>query len=146
MIRFAWTRFRTQALVAAAALAILAVILLVTGIRLAHAYDTAVAVCNQHGNCATAGPPSPNGYLTASMRTWHRRSSSPSPLHRDVLGAPLAAREFETGTFRLAWTQGVTRTRWLAVKLGVVGAASMAVAGLLSLMVTWWGSPLTGPA
>ena len=57
-------------------------------------------------------------------------------------GAPLAAREFETGTFRLAWTQGVTRTRWLAVKLAVVGAASMAVAGLLSLMVTWWSSPI----
>ena len=57
-------------------------------------------------------------------------------------GAPLISREFETGTFRLAWTQGVTRTRWLAVKLGLVGVASMAVAGLLSLMVTWWSSPL----
>jgi len=48
--------------------------------------------------------------------------------------SPLAAREFETGTFRLAWTQGITRTRWLAVKLGVVGAASMAVAGFCF----WW--------
>ena len=57
-------------------------------------------------------------------------------------GAPLVARELETGTFRLAWTQSVTRTRWLAVKLGVVGVASMAVAGLLSLLVTWWASPL----
>ena len=46
------------------------------------------------------------------------------------------------GTFRLAWTQSVTRTRWLAVKLGVVGLASVAVAGLFSLMVTWWSSPL----
>ena len=45
-------------------------------------------------------------------------------------GAPLVARELETGTFRLAWTQSVTRTRWLAVKLGVVGLASMVVAGL----------------
>ena len=57
-------------------------------------------------------------------------------------GAPLIARELETGTYRLAWTQGVTRKRWLAVKLGLVGLASMAVAGLLSLMVTWWSSPL----
>jgi hypothetical protein len=56
-------------------------------------------------------------------------------------GAPLVAREFETGTFRLAWTQGISRTRWLAVKLGLVGAFSMIVAGLLSLMVTWWSSP-----
>ena len=57
-------------------------------------------------------------------------------------GAPLAARELETGTYQLAWTQGVTRKRWLAVKLGLVGLASVAVAGLFSLMVTWWSSPL----
>jgi ABC-2 type transport system ATP-binding protein len=57
-------------------------------------------------------------------------------------GAPLIAREFETGSFRLAWTQGVTRTRWLAVKLGVAGVASMSADGLLSLMVTWWSSPI----
>jgi hypothetical protein len=57
-------------------------------------------------------------------------------------GAPLVAREFEEGTFRLAWTQSVTRKRWMAVKLAVVGLASMAAAGLLSLVVTWWSGPL----
>jgi len=62
--------------------------------------------------------------------------------HRDPLGSTLVARELETGTYRLAWTQSVTRTRWLAVKLGVVGLASMVVAGLFSLMVTWWFSPI----
>jgi hypothetical protein len=49
---------------------------------------------------------------------------------------------FPMPTFRLAWTQSVTRTRWLAVKLGLVGVASMAAAGLLSLMVTWRASPV----
>ena len=39
-------------------------------------------------------------------------------------GAPLVARELEAGTFRLAWTQSVTRTRWLAVKIAVVGLAA----------------------
>jgi hypothetical protein len=57
-------------------------------------------------------------------------------------GAPLIARELETGTYRLSWTQSITRRRWLAVKLGVVGLVSVAVAGLLSLMVTWWSSPI----
>ena len=57
-------------------------------------------------------------------------------------GAPLVSRELETGTFRLAWTQGVSRTRWLAVKLGLGALTSMAAAGLLSLMVTWWSSQL----
>ena len=57
-------------------------------------------------------------------------------------GAPLMARELETGTYKLAWTQSVPRKRWLAVKLGLVGLFSVAAAGLLSLMVTWWSSPI----
>jgi hypothetical protein len=57
-------------------------------------------------------------------------------------GAPLLARELESGTYRLAWTQSVTRTRWLAVKLGVVGVAAVLAAGLVSLMVTWWAHPI----
>src|SRR5262249_53803417 len=57
-------------------------------------------------------------------------------------GAPLIARELEDRTYRLAWTQSVTRTRWLAVKLGLLGLAAMAITGLFSLIVTWWASPL----
>src|SRR4051812_50063354 len=34
-------------------------------------------------------------------------------------GAPLVARELETGTYRLVWNQSVTRGRWLATKLGL---------------------------
>jgi hypothetical protein len=36
----------------------------------------------------------------------------------------------------------VSRMRWLLVKLGLVGLASAAVGGLMSLMVTWWFSPI----
>ncbi len=57
-------------------------------------------------------------------------------------GAPLIAHELETGTFRLAWTQSVSRLRWLGVKLGLVGLASFVAAGLISLMVTWWFAPI----
>ena len=53
-------------------------------------------------------------------------------------GAPLVARELEAGTHRLAWSQSVSRTRWLAVKLGLTGLAAMAVAGVCGLAVTWW--------
>jgi hypothetical protein len=56
-------------------------------------------------------------------------------------GAPLVARDFETRTNQLAWTQSVTKSRWLVVRVAVVGAASVITVGLLSLMVTWWASP-----
>jgi hypothetical protein len=52
-------------------------------------------------------------------------------------GAPLVSRELEAGTHRLVWNQSVTRNRWLAVKLAVLGVVSMATAGLLSLAVSW---------
>jgi hypothetical protein len=57
-------------------------------------------------------------------------------------GAPLVARELEAGTHRLAWNQSVTRTRWLLTKLGIVGAATVATMGLLSLAITWFSSRL----
>lgn len=44
-------------------------------------------------------------------------------------GAPLISRELETGTHYLAWNQGVTRTRWLATKLGLGAAAAMTPPG-----------------
>jgi hypothetical protein len=57
-------------------------------------------------------------------------------------GAPLVARELEAGTHRLAWTQSVTRNRWLATKLAVTGLAAMATVGLLALVMTWWSGSL----
>jgi ABC-type transport system involved in multi-copper enzyme maturation permease subunit len=56
-------------------------------------------------------------------------------------GAPLVARELEAGTHRLVWNQGVTRRRWLAVKLLFMGLASMVAVGLFSLLLTWAASP-----
>jgi hypothetical protein len=57
-------------------------------------------------------------------------------------GAPLVAGELESGSFRLAWTQDVSRVRWLALRLAVTGLTAMAVAGLVSCFVTWWAGPL----
>ncbi len=57
-------------------------------------------------------------------------------------GAPLLAHELETGTHRLAWTQTVTRRRWLATKLAVTGLATVAITATFSLVFTWWSLPL----
>lgn len=59
-------------------------------------------------------------------------------------GAPMIARELEAGTHRLVWNQSVTRTRWLATKLGLTIAAAAAAVGILAWAVTWWARPLDG--
>jgi hypothetical protein len=57
-------------------------------------------------------------------------------------GAPLVARELEAGTDRLAWNQTVTRSRWLATKVGIGALAAVGATALLTLMVTWWAGPI----
>ncbi|MEP6697780.1 MAG: transporter, partial [Pseudonocardiales bacterium] len=59
-------------------------------------------------------------------------------------GAPMVARELEAGTHRLVWNQSVTRTRWLATKLGLTAAAAAAAVGILTWAVTWWSRPIDG--
>ncbi|MGH9170795.1 MAG: transporter [Acidimicrobiales bacterium] len=141
MIRFAWTQSRTQTLVGAAALAIVAVVLAVTGLHLVHLYDSSVARCAVAGDCSAARA----SLLLhdGTMQAWLSALVIVVPGIAGIFwGAPLVAHELESGTHRLAWTQTVTRTRWTAIKLGVGGLAAMAAAGLFSLMVTWWASPL----
>jgi hypothetical protein len=57
------------------------------------------------------------------------------------VGAPLVARELETGSFRFAWTQGTNRVRWTAAKLGLLGVALTIVGLAFSELFSWWLRP-----
>ena len=148
MIWLTWRQFRVQALTAAAALAAAAILLGVTGPRLASRYaGSGLAGCHG-GSCANAA----SDFLTqlAATRTYPFLYSLGLVLILAVpallgifWGAPLIARELETGTYRLAWNQSVTRTRWLTVKLALTGLAAMAVTEALSLMHAWWSDPIS---
>jgi hypothetical protein len=135
VIWLTWRQFRSQAAVVFGVLAAIAVVLAVTGPHLVHLYDA----CKVTHSCNQGSFTHTDNRLQIGLQTLLVVAPA---LIGIFWGAPLIAREFETGTFRLGWTQSVTRRRWLAVKLGVVGLVSVAVAGLLSLMVTWWSSPI----
>jgi hypothetical protein len=141
VIRVALRQFRAEGAAGIALLAAFAIVLAITGPNLAHVYNAFESSCKAAGNCATA----PNPVLNMDRPV---QSALPfivlltPALVGLFFGAPLIARELETGTFRLAWTQSVTRKHWLAVKLGLVGIAAMAIGGLLTWMADWWASPL----
>ena len=59
-----------------------------------------------------------------------------------VVGAPLLGGELERGTWRLAWTQTVPRTRWLAAKLGLVTGALIVFGAAVTALMTWFHAPL----
>ena len=141
MIWISWRQFRGQAYVALGLVAVLGITLAITGKGLANYYDTTVSTCASRGDCGVAINTLLDKQRFLQVLTENFLIVLVPAVIGIFWGAPLVARELETGTQRLAWTQSVTRTRWLAVKIGIVGLASMAAAGLLSLMLTWWAHP-----
>jgi ABC-type transport system involved in multi-copper enzyme maturation permease subunit len=147
MIWLTWRQFRVQALVISALLAILAAVLLATGLSLATRYHASgVAACAANGDCGRVATQFLNSLANTIYRTLYLLGAALLLVIPAIIGifwgAPLIARELESGTFRLAWNQSVTRDRWLAVKLGILGLAAVAAAGLLSLMIGWWAAPI----
>jgi ABC-type transport system involved in multi-copper enzyme maturation permease subunit len=137
---FAWRQFRTQAIVATSVLVVLAVAFGVTGLHLYHVYDTAVKHCSSHGDCGSVI----SAFENSNLFLQHFIQAGGvliAALIGAFWGAPLVAREFESGTFRLAWTQSVSRTRWLLSKLAVVALAAVVTEGLFTAMATWWAKP-----
>lgn len=141
MTRFAWRQFRTQAVAAFAALASLAILLVITRSRLDHFYGTlGIATCSAHGDCQSLDSDFLSHYKLLQSLLRPLLLAVPA-LCGMFWGAPLIASELEAGTYRLAWTQSISRIRWFTVKLTLIGLASIAVAGLSSLMITWWFEP-----
>jgi ABC-type transport system involved in multi-copper enzyme maturation permease subunit len=56
-------------------------------------------------------------------------------------GAPVLARELETGTFRYAWTQGIGRARWTIAKLILLAVVVVAVTAAFGELFAWFFAP-----
>jgi hypothetical protein len=132
-----WRQHRLALAGVVVLLGALAVWLWSEGISVHHAWDAAIA-------CQSASSPACQDAAASFNGTWDLMSI-PAILLQVVpgligafVGAPVLARELETGTFRFAWTQGFDRWRWalaklaaLAVVLAAAGVAFGALAGIL---------------
>jgi hypothetical protein len=139
----AWRLQRTESLIAAAMLAALALLLVPSGLHMASVFDhdklaeclgvhTSFSCDQQIGSFSSRF----NGLN--DLLAW-------TTLLPGLMGVLLAAPfvlELENGTYRLAWTQSVTRGRWLTGKLGLAVGAALAAAVLFTLLMTWWHDPL----
>jgi hypothetical protein len=59
-------------------------------------------------------------------------------------GAPVLARELETGTFRFAWTQGFARWRWALAKLVLLAVVLAVATAAFGALVAWYFQPYGG--
>jgi hypothetical protein len=129
-----WRQHRAQVLVLGVILLAFAVLLGITGTRLADEYRAAqqCADCSGAGLMQSYELPRILVNLTVAV-----------PLVLGVfLGTTIMGREVEQSTHVLAWTQSVSRRRWLTVKLVGVFAGAAAIAGVMSTLVTWWSGTL----
>jgi hypothetical protein len=139
MIWVAWRQQRPATVAAAVLLAVAGLILVASGWHVtALARDSGLAACvAAGGDCQV---------LAEAFATRYRPILEPVSLLGGLLpvalgvlfGGPLLAREFEQGTHRLAWTQSVTRSRWLTARLAMATAVLVVIAAVAAGLLTWW--------
>jgi hypothetical protein len=126
----------------------LAVWLWIMGVPLHHVYAAAIA-------CHTASSVTCQGTIanfSQSIENHFMGSKGPGGVLLQVVpaligafaGAPVLARELETGTFRFAWTQGFGRWRWTLAKLVALAVVLAAATAAFGFLVSWYYQPYSG--
>ncbi|MBG0831809.1 ABC transporter permease [Planomonospora sp. ID67723] len=141
MIWLTWRQLRGSAIMLAILLALLVAILGLTGSPLAADYASGLAACTRGEECLGFYDQLFDDYEIPFLASILVVLLLPALIGL-FWGAPLITRELEADTHLLVWNQSITRTRWLAVKLGLTGLLAVAAAGLAGLAVTWWSGPL----
>jgi ABC-2 family transporter protein len=116
----------------------LALYLWLTGLQIHHSYATAC-----HPASSLACNINFTGRYAISVNILRVLLQAVPALIGAFAGAPLLARELETGTFRFAWTQGFGRWRWTLAKLVLLAAVVAAAAAAFSVLFSWYLQPFS---
>ena len=134
-----WRQHRFALVGVVALLGVVAVLVWIAGTTLHQSYANALA-------CGSSGSPACQETDLAFVGSYGFLSNgiilqALPALIGAFIGAPLLAREMETGTFRYAWTQGFGRWRWSLAKLVSLAVAVTVPAYLFSLVLSWYYQP-----
>lgn len=136
-----WRRYRTMLTSTVGVLALAAVYLVVNGVQMRSSY-----------HAFTSCRPIDSAACQYKFQTFHDNYAQAGligvilmflpGLVGAFVGAPLLARELETGTFRYAWTQGVGRMRWATAVLGSGAVGVAVIMAAFGTLITWHNQPL----
>ena len=146
MIWVSWRQHRSQAIACLGVLAALTAyaILLGTSMRTAFSHDgLAGCLARSQGTSCQAAVSAFTGRfgVEVNIAFWSVLLIAPG-LIGVLVGAPLIARELEFGTWRLAWSQTVPRTRWLVTKLALVTGGLVLLGAAMTAVITWYRAPM----
>jgi hypothetical protein len=144
MVWVTWRQHRATLISAPSVLAAVAVFLVIFGLKVHHDYAALV-------NC----PLDPGQQSNACAGLFRTFNSTDWPLANTCsilmqlapvligafAGAPLLARELETGTFRFAWTQGLVRERQAIAKPALLGVTIVVLVGAFGELFSWFFQP-----
>src|SRR5258708_9870643 len=142
MIWVSWRQHRSQAITCLGLLGILAVFAIAVSISMRTAFSHhGLAGCLAHDPGTGACPGSVGAFMNTyntvvNIRFWAPLLALPG-LIGVVIGAPLIAGELGSGTWRLAWSQTVPRTRWLATKLAMGTGGLVVLGSATTARITW---------
>jgi len=139
MVWVTWRQHRFALTGVAVFLGGVAVYVWIVGRQLHHAYTTAIA-CHPASSIACSELIRHFNEMDHQLANGYVLQPLPA-LIGALVGAPLMARELETGTFRYAWTQGFGRWRWTLAKLVLLAVVVAAAAGALSVLFSWYYRP-----
>jgi hypothetical protein len=132
-----WRQYRAPGAIASVLMAALAAIILVDGFQIASRWHSALVTCAGNSACLQQQAPLVNGVVSDLP---YLCLIVPAVLGM-LCGAPLVAHELEARTSDLAWSQSVTRMRWLTVKAGWLLLAAAVCGGAVTALTTWWSGP-----
>jgi hypothetical protein len=143
----AWVIWRQHRLTIAGVVALLGaatVLVVAEGLQLHHA-SAGVTACRPAGSapCQQAANNFANAYSFSAGVIAALLQAVPA-LVGGFAGGPLLAREFETGTYRYVFTQGIGRVRWSATKLISIAVLVTIAAGAFSAVFSWAYDPIVG--
>jgi len=137
-----WRLQRTETAIAATLLVLLALLLVPTGLSMASTYH--------HDGLAACLSANPSNACGEKFNAFQMRFDTLLNLTNwftlipGLIGVTLAAAfvlDLEQGTHRLAWTQSISRRRWIAGKLALPVLAAVVSAAVMILLITWWRQP-----
>lgn len=153
MIWLTWRQHRKQFLFTLLALAALAAVMVPTGLAMHHTFvNSGLSACLAKAGTAQLIAADAGGNCSQLSNQFSHQYSSLTfigilfvilPVFVGIFyGAPLVAHEYEQGTHRFVWTQGIGRIRWAVAKFGLIGLVTLVIAVVYAVGVTWWFAPL----